>query len=334
MTSLHEIGWFAVEDSSAPGSVRRAAVALAMRLGFDEHRTGQVAIATTELATNLFRHAVGGTVMLRVRRWQNDASVELVASDSGPGMTDIANSARDGHSTGGTLGIGLGAIMRLATWIDIHSVIGRGTVIAATFEREASRTERSAIALITRPMSGEDVCGDASAYRISGETTTLLSVDGLGHGKLAAVAAQAAVHSFMDGDIEREPAAVLADINRALRGTRGAAAAVLRIERGSEAAIFAGLGNVATWIDDGERRQSLLSSPGIAGSHTRIIRQVSSALPKSALVAMHSDGLTSKWTFDRYPGIRTRDPIVIAATLMRDAGVHRDDASILVARAS
>lgn len=54
----------------------------------------------------------------------------MIAVDSGPGMVDLADSARDGHSTAGTLGIGLGAIVRQASWFDAYSRPGRGTVIA------------------------------------------------------------------------------------------------------------------------------------------------------------------------------------------------------------
>ena len=40
---------------------------------------------------------------------------------------------RDGHSTSGTLGIGLGAIRRLADFCDLYSVPGHGTVLVARF---------------------------------------------------------------------------------------------------------------------------------------------------------------------------------------------------------
>ena len=47
---------------------------------------------------------------------------------------------------------------------------------------------------------------------------------------------------------------------------------------------------------------------------------------------MHSDGLTDKWDLGRYPGLLVRSPLVVAATLLRDAAVRRDDASVLVCR--
>lgn len=47
---------------------------------------------------------------------------------------------------------------------------------------------------------------------------------------------------------------------------------------------------------------------------------------------MHSDGVTDRWRLTDYPGLQRRSPQVIAATLLRDAGVRRDDACVLVAR--
>ena len=332
--ATQDVEWIPVEESSAPGRVRRAAVALAERLGFSAHRAGELAIGATELATNLARHAVEGAVLLRARRTEHAAAVELILIDSGPGFTDWNASARDGTSTSGTLGIGIGAAMRLASSFDVHSVVGRGTVMIATFWRDAVPATRPAIGALTRTIHGETACGDASAYRLDADATSVLLVDGLGHGDLAASAARQAVRAFLDADDDLSPARALQRINAAVRGSRGAAAAIVRLDAASATLTFAGVGNVAVWIDHGERRQSLVSTPGIIGSYTRTIREVALPLVPGSLVLLHSDGLTSKWDLNAYPGLRMRDPHLVAATLMRDAGVHRDDASVTVARAS
>lgn len=48
---------------------------------------------------------------------------------------------------------------------------------------------------------------------------------------------------------------------------------------------------------------------------------------------MQSDGVVDRWRSDDYPGLTGRAPVVVAATLLRDAGIRRDDACVLVARA-
>ncbi len=331
---VEDLEWIAVEDASAPGRVRRTAAALAKRLGFSEHRAGEVAIAATELGTNLHRHAVQGAVLVRVRREADDAAVELVMTDAGPGFADLAALAADGRSSAGTLGIGLGAAMRLSTWFDSHSVVGRGTVMIATFWRGAAPVERPKVAALTRTMSGESVCGDACAVRTHGGVTMLLLADGLGHGPLAAIASGEAVRAFGEGPADEPPAQTIRSLNGALRSTRGAAVAVVRLDPLAATLTFAGVGNVAVWVDDGAQRRALVSSPGIVGANVKTVREFRAELVPGALIVMHSDGLTPKWSLDAYPGIRERDPHLLAATLIRDAAVRHDDASVMVARTS
>ena len=333
--TAEDVAWIAVEEASAAGQVRRAAMEHARRLGFSEHRKGEVGIAATELATNLHRHAVKGTAVIRVRRESDQGAVELVLGDSGPGFADLSEIARDGRSSAGTLGIGVGAAMRLATWFDAYSLPGRGTVMVATFWAGDAPVPRPAVATLTRPMNGETVCGDACAQRLDDDgVRTLMLVDGLGHGELAAIAAREAVRSFSAGDAGEGPARALQRLNGPLRSTRGAAVAIARVDATRQELTFAGVGNVAAWIDDGEQRRGLISNPGIAGSHTKPVRELTVQVPHGALVVMHSDGLTSKWNMGAYPGLRGRDPHLVAATLMRDAGLRHDDASVMVARAS
>jgi anti-sigma regulatory factor (Ser/Thr protein kinase) len=350
MTTTDDVGWYQVEDRSAPGQVRRAVVALAERLGFVEARRSEVAVAATELATNLHRHATAGTLAVRVRRTGTQAAVELVAVDSGPGIADTRAVMADGHSTAGTLGVGLGAVSRIATTCDLHSVVDRGTVMVATFWPSAEPDEAVAgpgsaseavrwggpqhLDGITRPINGESVCGDAWAWRVSSGITTVLLADGLGHGPLAATASQKAVAAF-DGMADREPTAILTAVDRAINGTRGAAVSVAAIDPAHGLVRFAGVGNVAGWLDDGTKRRQMVGFPGIVGQNRRkTIRQLDYEITTGGLVVLHSDGLSGKWALDGYPGIRRHQPLVIAASLLRDAGIRHDDASVVVVRAT
>lgn len=341
--------WLPVEQASDAGSARRAATDLAERLGVGEHRRAELALVATELATNLLKHAVQGTLLVRALRSERGTGVCLVAVDAGPGVSDLAAAAVDGASSTGTLGLGLGAIARLSTSCAVHSVPGRGTVVvvevwggpAASFGAAAGRAEDRPGGRadgLTRPMTGEEVCGDAVAVRHLADGELLLAVDGLGHGPQAARAAVEAVRLFHASSAEA-PVDVLSELHAGLRGTRGAAAAVARVQRGQRRVLFAGLGNVAGWVvgpagDDGPghggHRRSMLSQPGIVGHHSRALREFVHDLPDDAAVVMHSDGLRTQWSLEDYPGVLRHGPLVLAATLMRDAGVRRDDASVLV----
>jgi hypothetical protein len=285
----------------------------------------------TELATNLYKHAVGGMLLVRLRRHLDAAAVEVIAVDTGPGMADVAACLVDGTSTTGTLGIGLGAVVRLATWFDAYSLVGRGTVVTATFWDGAAPLPRPSFAALTRAVGGETACGDACAVRDDGASATYALVDGLGHGEFAALAAREATRAFLAAE-PADPDAHIALLHRALRATRGAAIAVLRVDRAERRIAFCGVGNIAAWIDDGERRHGFLSTPGIVGHNVRTTRSVAATFAKGSLIVMHSDGLTAKWQLDDYPNLRLRDPQIVAALLLRDAGARHDDASILVAR--
>ncbi|HLM65219.1 MAG TPA: ATP-binding SpoIIE family protein phosphatase [Acidimicrobiales bacterium] len=331
MTPVEDLEWIAVEEPSAVGRARRAAMGLASRLGFDEDRSGEVGLAATELATNLHRHAAAGSVALRVRRSSRQAAVELVVTDAGPGIDDLDAVMADGHSSAGTLGVGLGVVRRLATSYDAHSVPGRGTVVVATFWSGEAPPDEDAVALLTRPIAGEVVCGDAGAWLAADGVRTVIVADGLGHGPVAATAARGAVRAF-EATGPAEPADMLAAAHRALAGTRGAAVSVAQLDAAAGRVRFAGVGNVAGWIDDREHRRRMVSFPGIVGHKRPRIRQVDYPLAPGALVVLHSDGLSDKWAIDDYPGLRRHDGLVAAATLMRDAGIRHDDASVLVAR--
>ncbi|MFG1802505.1 SpoIIE family protein phosphatase [Micromonospora carbonacea] len=325
--------WFRVESGSAASAVRRAAERLGGQLGIGDARIADLAIVAAELTSNLVKHADEGVLLLRPVRVGDRAGVELVAIDSGPGMADLTVSSRDGHSTAGTLGIGLGAIMRQADWFDGYSLPGRGTVLAVQVWPKGPAPEQSWAGALTRPLTGEAVSGDGYAVRVAEGRHQVLVCDGLGHGPLAASATDAALAAFRSAPAA-PPAAVVQHLHRSMSHTRGAALAVAELDGEAHLLRYAGLGNIAaTVLAEGERRRGLVSLPGIAGHQRPVVREYEYAFPAGATLVMHSDGVADRWQLDDYPGLAGRAPLVLAATVLRDAGVRRDDACVLAARA-
>jgi anti-sigma regulatory factor (Ser/Thr protein kinase) len=322
--------WLRVEDASAVAAARNAALALADRLRFPAARAGRLALAVTEAASNLHKHAQQGSLLLRVGRDGPTPGIELVTIDAGPGVPDVTAVLRDGHSTAGTLGIGLGAIQRLADFTDLYSAPGHTTSLVARFCAAVPIPGPAPMprwAGVTRPITGKAECGDAYGAIGAGEAVTAVFCDGLGHGPLAAAAAAEGVTAVLD-DPAGEPAALLERAHRRMSGTRGGAVGVLRLAGG--AARFAGLGNVAASVLFQGRRKSMVSVPGIAGHQARAIRQFDYEAPPGAAVVLHSDGVSSRWEAAALPGLEARDPLLIAAVLLAEAGIHRDDAGVLV----
>src|SRR5579863_2581453 len=120
----HHIG-----DGSAIGAARRDAQRLAGELQLDETVGGRLGVIVTELATNVLRHGGGGDLLLQALPAAAGNAVEVIAIDRGPGMADLQKCLRDGYSSGGTPGTGLGAVRRLAAEFDLESHPGKGTVV-------------------------------------------------------------------------------------------------------------------------------------------------------------------------------------------------------------
>jgi anti-sigma regulatory factor (Ser/Thr protein kinase) len=321
-----------VEDASAIGEVRRASVRLAQELGFDEHRIGEIAIAASELASNAHVHALGSTIVLR-RRWgEGGSSLELVAIDSGPGMDDVNAAKADGVSSTGTLGIGLGAIDRLANRFDLYSMPQRGTVIVAGFH--ADPTARPAVPVVgglTRPILGEQVCGDSWTAALTADRINVMVADGLGHGPLASLASNTALEGY-EPDSSEGPAGALQSIHTAISGTRGAAVSIIELDVATRVLRFAGIGNVVGRVINVDRPTTLLPQPGIVGQQMRRAREQLVDVPRDSLVVLHSDGLTAKWDLSAFKKLAAQPPDVIAAVLLREAGIHQDDATVVVLR--
>jgi serine phosphatase RsbU (regulator of sigma subunit)/CheY-like chemotaxis protein len=77
-----------------------------------------------------------------------------------------------------------------------------------------------------------------------------------------------------------------------------------------------------------------LSVPGIPGHQARAIRQFEYDARPGAAIVLHSDGLSNRWNPEARPGLNARDPLVIAAALLAEAGTRRDDAAACVGAAA
>jgi anti-sigma regulatory factor (Ser/Thr protein kinase) len=323
----------AVQDQSQVSETRRRATEIAQRHDFGEVDAGRVALVATELASNVIKHGGGGEILLGTFEDADETGIELIALDKGPGMSDVAVCLSDGYSTAGTAGKGFGAIVRLSHQIDVASWPGRGTAVLSRLKQGQPNGEPSAVprtGAVSVPKPGEQVCGDSWSVSAGPEGPTLLVADGLGHGPDAAEAAVEAVRLFHRFNGHRLPT-LLDYVHGGLRATRGAAVSLARLEVDTRKIVFSGIGNVAgALFVNGELRR-MVSMPGTAGHNARKIQAFDYPFP-SGLVILHSDGLVSSWTLEKYPDLASRHPSLIAAVLYRDLTRHRDDATVLVAK--
>ena len=108
---------------------RQKGRALAMEMGFGSGDATLIATAISELARNIVSYARSGQITLRVDDGGNRYGLSIIASDEGPGISDIRQALRDGFSTSGSLGIGLPGVRRLMDEFEITSQPGRGTIV-------------------------------------------------------------------------------------------------------------------------------------------------------------------------------------------------------------
>lgn len=316
-----------VDDASRVGQARRCAVQVAQAVGFDEDDTGRVALVATELATNMLKHAGGGTLQVQATSGTHGQGVELVAIDKGPGF-DFAACLADGHSTAGTNGIGLGAIARQAQVVDMFAD-ARGAVVMARFHPRQGGYRDLRYGASQRSYKGDPLCGDGWSVAYDASLRTAMLVDGLGHGAQAHDAARAAVNAF-NANEARNPAAAMDALHQAMSGTRGGAVAVAAFDEGQGLVRYAGIGNISAALHSLEGSRGLASHPGIVGVQYRSARAFEFPGATGKLLILHSDGLQTRWNLSDYPGLALRHPAVIAAVLLRDFDRGRDDATVVV----
>jgi anti-sigma regulatory factor (Ser/Thr protein kinase) len=327
-----------VRDPTDVANARRRSVGLATRMGYGETRAGQVAIVVTELAQNLLRHGGGGEILVGADP-QRHAGLEIMALDRGPGMADVAACLRDGFSTGGTSGNGLGAVNRLAHQMLIHSAPGAGTAVLVRMggasaagpggDTPDSGSARTTAALCV-PKPGEDVCGDTAAIVVRGDGKFgVLLADGLGHGPHAAAASQEAARLFKKHP-EATPAVALSILHAGLRATRGAAVATALIDPQARRVTYGGIGNIAGFITDTGGTRRMVSHSGTAGHTAGRMQEFQYPIHNRPVVVMFSDGLATSWSPESHPGLFALDPTLIAGVLYRDHVRGRDDASVVV----
>lgn len=328
-----------VDEQSQVGAARRAAVELAHANLVGAEAIARLALVVTEAATNIIRHAGHGLVILRALVGSDTPAIEVLALDNGPGITSVPRAMRDGFSTSGTPGHGLGAIQRLASVFEVYSHRDTGTALMARVGDEprlATGAHRATsvddrVGLVCVPLRGETACGDAWRVVVGRQRLSVMLVDGLGHGPQAAIAAAAAVASFgslASGSTE----AALAAMHLALRGTRGAALSTVVIDEAGRTITFSGVGNVDGRVLSPDHGAHLSPQNGIVGHTMPTPRTTSSAWPAGGRLVMHSDGISARWHMDAYPGLLNAHPALLAGVLYRDFARETDDATVLVIR--
>lgn len=321
-----------VRDQSDAGNVLHLARQAAESARFDATLRGRASIVAAEMASNVLKHSTtGGEILINALVPPAGVGIiEVVSTDRGPGMSNPAAAMEDGYSTAGSRGSGLGAIRRQSSYFEIHSVAGRGTAVLARIAANGARSwhPNFDIGAVSVPKDGADVSGDGWAVAKLPTGIQLVVIDGLGHGLLAADAANLAIKTYQTA-AGRQPIEVLQALHEPLRATRGATVGVATLDADGRVVTFAGVGNIGAALVTPSRHRWLVSLNGTIGREPVRFRQFETEWDPDAVLVAHSDGLTTRWRLDQ-PGLAAKDPTLVAAVLFRDFARQLDDVTVVV----
>jgi anti-sigma regulatory factor (Ser/Thr protein kinase)/serine/threonine protein phosphatase PrpC len=326
--------------ASLPDTKRAADSArdVATTIGFSATECEEIVLAATELASNLLKHAGGGTLTVAATNATERPGIRIESEDRGPGIPDIEEAVTDGFSTTGSLGLGLGAVNRLMDEMELRSLSTAGAHIVC--HRWLRPPTGPALlpwldcGAATRVCRHETQNGDAFfVHRWAGNALTAV-IDGLGHGQFAQRAAQTARH-YIEQHYDLPLLDLFRGAGRACRATRGVVMALARFDAHARQHIeIASLGDISVRVVGGAASINVLARRGVVGlGAVSPLVTVCPWTPTSILV-MHSDGVASNWRWEDFRELTSEPADRIARRLLSAGARGDDDATVLVVRSA
>jgi anti-sigma regulatory factor (Ser/Thr protein kinase)/serine/threonine protein phosphatase PrpC len=325
---------------TGPGDVLRTtklARNCAAAIGFPAAHCDEIGLVVTELASNLIRHASGGTITLAPARSSGRTGIEVQSLDNGPGISDVERAITDGYSTAGGLGLGLGTVNRLMDELDISPgssgglhILCRRWVRAQPF---APRCGGLAFGAATRSYRLLPENGDVFLFKQWEGNALVGVIDGLGHGPLARRASQAA-RQYVEQHFDQTLDHVFRGAGRACHATRGVVMALARCDLARQRLTVASVGNIEVRLVGGAERFNLIVRRGIVGLNAPDPVVSEHPWTTASILVMHSDGLRTHWAWDQFRDVARETPAAIARRLLLELGTLDDDATVVVARSA
>ena len=135
-------------------AARRGARELATALGFDRRAATEIAIAVSELGSNIIKYGVRGRVTVEaIDDAERGVGIRIVATDHGPPFCDFATALRDGFNDRGPLdpvtflarhgiGAGLGAVTRFTDTIALEPAPDGKSIVVVRYLKRPGKTRR------------------------------------------------------------------------------------------------------------------------------------------------------------------------------------------------
>ncbi|AOU98879.1 hypothetical protein BI364_13740 [Acidihalobacter yilgarnensis] len=327
-----------IRDESGQVLLRSRLRAVARRMGFSSAARERMELVCNEMTSNQIKFSAGtGVVQLWESAWP--AAIDLFVLDYGPGIVDLPAASRDGYTTAGTMGKGLGAIKRLADNSAFYSQSARtsaatgwhGMSVWARFYQDRSVEPEAApparVGMYLRAYQDDRYNGDGLFVQSRGQRTRWLHLDGLGHG----IAAAEVVHplrQMLDMDVSLDE--LMGAISKRLRGGRGAVGLLGEVDAYAGTASLCGVGDMLAYHVNENARHEIALAPGILGHAHRRAELQTMTFPAWDMIITASDGIRRNWLISTFPGLWCLHPQMIALFLGQIVSRGNDDKSLFV----
>ena len=328
-----------VSSDADVSAARQAGKVVSRAAGLDEKALEEVAIAVTELATNLVKHARAGHMIFTMVHESGRSGIQIESIDSGPGIPDVNRVVADGYSTARSLGYGLGAVNRLMDEFTIVSPRKHGKGVHLTCKRWKQADSCADMVcplefgVATRPHPRETLNGDTFVTKRSAATALVGVIDGLGHGQLAHRSASTA-RLYVENHAQQPLEAIFRGANYACRSSNGVVMALARFAFRRDRMSFASVGNIESRVFGTKEKIDFIVRRGVVGLNAPEAFVTEHPWRPASTLVLHSDGLKTSWSWDEFPTAQELSADALARLLLRRLGRDDDDATVLVVKYS
>ncbi len=331
-------------------------------LGASDVDKSLIATMVSELASNIIKYAKSGHIELCSYESPGKVEIEILATDKGPGIANLEQAMQEHFSSGGTLGLGLSGIKRIADEFEIQPNLSQGTrvlarkrikvdtnkqVLSLTTVSCSSKSEKLAafrstaiikpqptnnfeIGMRIRAYPGQLVSGD-QVLSLPLENGYLLAiVDATGHGPEAHKMAL-----MLFTALRKIASSNLSDIMHKLyelsRGSIGAALGLAFFDANKHTINYAGIGNTSITVYSDKKWRGV-SRDGMMGQRLPTFTEQSTSFNPGDMAIMFTDGLSESLTNQEAMKLYFLDANAIAYRLVDVLGKAHDDASCIVVK--
>jgi anti-sigma regulatory factor (Ser/Thr protein kinase) len=293
-----------------------------------DKKYNEMSVIMGELGENILKHSGRGKITIVY----DDSDQPFIEAISENIRLLPEHAKKDGISTKGSLGIGLGIVHRLSDGVYYEQ---DGDILRIRSIKYCSNSPtRSEVVVLSYPfMSEEKSNGDA--YLIFKNKSDLLCViDALGHGKDAYRSA-VAVQDFIRKNYKNALNGLIHEIHHFIRDShelRGVMISFIRIDYEMEKLFYCGLGDVMVKIFLPYSAETWYPIPkdGIVGDHYSYLKIQEFEVQRGMIIAMFTDGVSAKLSIAQSQ--RLEKPVSLVNDLMKRYGKPHDDRTLLLAK--